>query len=434
MELSSMRPLTLLEKKKDVSARMIIHGKRYEKLYDLARTHAVHQHAMDALFNELTRFPLCWFKDNKWADSVMTPDWALVVVREAILSISVLGYVAWKIRDGVVHIKIPVELDIEFVNGEWRCTNPEYNLTIINPPIRNVSCADINSSTSRSEKDTSIFDEMSENIRKRDFFNSRPSVFTTIDRNLKNQNGSSKQWFQQNTAGVVSAARTRSIDSNFQSLVQNRSASVRQLQQATALAREQLGQKHTLAGSEEPLEEEGNMMHREHVVTDGRETQPSRSLLSQTDGFQALNQTMYSIFFSYGVPPQILGRNINAERTGVNPRLNEMVLQSFFVGTKRLREQLSKLFIGVPLSGSVLKFKPTVSPYELKELEKVVKVEFLPTLYSHAYHVPESFFEPKVFKRRLQQELSTSNVSKKSKIEPDLTKKEKEIKPAEPNE
>ena len=175
---------------------------------------------------------------------------------------------------------------------------------------------------------------MYENYRKRDHFNSRPSCFTTVDKNLKNQNGSSKQWFQQATASDVAANRTNvSIDSNFQTLVKNRAASIARLQQQTAMERQRMntGQPQKLAGTDSDLAQAStNMMHNEHIVTDGRELHTARQLLSLTDGFKVLNNAVQNIFFHYEVPPQVFGKSVNSERTGINPRLNEIVLTTFF--------------------------------------------------------------------------------------------------------
>lgn len=376
----------------------------------LATTHSVHQQAVSAMIAEVFRYQLLWCKGNTFADASLTPAWALLAVREAVLSIFVMGYFAFRTVKETTEVAPLASLDIIFRNGEWQIVQQEkearnkWTLVMLTAPYkqRDRMYATYSSATARSAADTLIYDEIYENYRKRDFFNSRPSCFTTVDRNLKNQNGSSKQWFQQATASDVAANRTHvSIDSNFQALVQNRAASIQRLQQQTAMERQRLTGSHPekLAASDTTIaNKETNMMHNEHIITDGREMHTAPQLLSMLDGFKILNNAAQNIFFHYEVPPQVFGKSVNSERTGVNPRLNEIVLTSFFSISSSFRLAIEPMFAQCIVEGSTLRFKPTLSQFELKSLSPFIKDAHLPDLYAAAYHVPVDIFDPKKFK------------------------------------
>lgn len=383
-------------------------GKEAIPLAKLAADHSVHQQAINAMIAEVFRYELLWCKGSTFAAANLTPAWALLAVREAVMSIFVLGYFAYRKVKETVEIAPLATLDLMYQNGEWRIMQrnvaSQWTLVMITAPFktRETAYASYSSATARATDDTHIYDEIYENYRKRDFFNSRPGCFTTVDRNLRNQNGSSKQWFQQATASDVAANRTQvSIDSNFQTLVQNRAASIQRLQQQTAMERQRLSgaNPEKLAASNTTIANANtNMMHTEHVITDGREMHTAPQLLSMLDGFKILNNAVQNIFFHYEVPPQVFGKSVNSERTGVNPRLNEIVLTTFFSVSSAFRLAIEPMFKDCEVEGAVLKFKPTLSQFELQSLSPFIKDEHLPDLYAAAYHVPVDIFDPKKFK------------------------------------
>ena len=405
MDAQLLRPLTLFDDKKGIHGYSV--GTDAIKPLVAVAKNTIHQHAMFALYSELVRHPPTWTKNGKWADITLTPEWVDTCLREAISSICISGFVAWRRVKAVLVIAVPGTFAITYRDGVWTVVTdkgPKWNLMMVDPPIRhaNGKCT-LNSRVFNAVTDTAIYNELYENIRKRDHFNSRPSIFTVVDKGLRNQNGSSKQWFQQQTSGVTAAARTSTVDSNFQTLVRNRATTIKELAQTSTVAREQFNSQTKLAGTTGNLEDRHTkMQHLEHMVTDGKEVQTTRALMSLSDGVQTLNQTLYNIFFHYHVPPQLLGRNINAERSGNNPRLNEMVLQSFFTDTTRLRGKFQLLLETVNVDGAILSFQPTVSPFELDVLKDRLDPACMQQLYAMAYHVPASIFmdEKAILKRK----------------------------------
>lgn len=425
----ALRPLTLFNgDKKSTGNYATLHGSAGKACRETTLRHSIHRQASQALATELLRHPLLWTKRVKRADQQLTPDWAWCALHEAVDSFLIMGYVAWRRipETNQVIIAPPTTLDVHFVDGVWvvcggvdvdGVRTEDWTVIMITPPVRDhVGNVLLNSPSVNAAADTQLYDELQRNAQMRDFFNSRPSVFTTVDHQLKNHNGSTAQWFQQATAGDAAASRTTSIDTNFQSLVRSRARSIQRLQDETAVARERLsthgGTK--LAGQDERIEDSmQHMQHKEHIITDGRETSTTRALLSMTDGFQTMSMAMYNIFFHLRVPPQTLGRNINAERTAINPRLNEMVLQSFFVFSGRLRSQFATMFTECSVDGATLQFHPCLSPYDIDVLEPVIHPEKMVTLYSLAYQLPESYFSESAIAIKQQ---SGSGTSEKRKL------------------
>ena len=402
-----IKNLSLFENKKNahnLDSTNVLFGVDAKELYATTKQHSVYRQAIDALVENIFMHPLVYSKNKKYAEGKLTPQWATTICYEIIDSFWAVGYAAIKFVNNRVIVGIPTEFDLEYnvKHGKWELKyngmakqTSTWQLVMWLAPVRYTNTSSFNSAAKRAEKDTAIYNQLHRNHRQKDYFNSNPSVFTTVDKNLKNVNGSSKQWFQSATASTAAATRTTPVDSNFKYLVNQRADSIRQLADATGLFRN--SHKPTkLAGEDtETLEDSTNKQHIEHVVTDGRDIQPSRVLMSLTDGHQILLDAENKIFFHCGVPPQIKGRNINAERSGINPRLNEIALSQFFNLVSRLRTLLGTIFSDKSLvvAGSSLTFQPCLSPYELDKLQPILKTSILPHLYACAYHVPETFFD-----------------------------------------
>lgn len=402
---TSMAPLHLFEGKR-AAAKWSLRGKDLAEYKRTTMTHSVHQHAVQALLAEVMRYPLRWVHSSgKVAEAALTPDWAHTVVEEAIVSVVIAGFYAYRIRHERVEIAPVGAVDIRYHQGAWVVDGEKrqgWQLVMVSAPQKHVrGKVTVNSCSHSAAEDTLIYDEMYENVRKRDFFNSTPSCFTTVDKQLKNQGGSTKQWFQQATASDAAANRamTVSLDSNFQTLVQNRASSIKRLADQSAIARERLNKRTKLAGaSEELADQTTHMQHAEHIVSDGREVHSTRALMSLTDGYQAVTNAMYNIFFHFKVPPQIFGKNVNSERTGVNPRLNEIVLTTFFAHTNRLRTLIARAFNELIVADARIQFLPALTTFELDQLQHKIRGPKLVELHALAYNVPASFFDEKLIR------------------------------------
>lgn len=400
-KMTSVESLELFSRKSsNAKDNGVVFGNTAHDLYKNTKVHSVYRQAIDALIENVFMHPLVYSKQHKYANSTLTPLWATTACCEIIDSFWAVGFAVIRIVRNRIVVGVPTDFNVKYneETGAWglsKSDNMHWKLVVWLAPVRyGRNNVQINSPAKRAEKDTAIYDQLHRNHRQKDYFNSNPSVFTTVDKSLKNVNGSSKQWFQSATSATSAASRTTPVDSNFKYLVNQRAESIRELAAATGLFRDDGATK--LAGEkDEILEDSTKKQHIEHVVTDGREIQPSRVLMSLTDGHQILLDAENKIFFHLGVPPQIKGRNINAERSGINPRLNEIALSQFFNLVSRLRVVLTAIFSDSALvvSGAVLTFQPCLSPYELDKLQPCLKTSILPHLYARAYHVPESFFD-----------------------------------------
>ena len=134
------------------------------------------------------------------------------------------------------------------------------------------------------------------------------------------------------------------------------------------------------------------------MVTDGRDCTPVRQLLSLADGEHMLNDAKHDIFFAYKAPPQILGININSERTSINPRLNELVLDMFVASTSRIRAVISEMFKDLQVAGATLGFKPIFSKHDCDRLKDILEPSASAEMYGSTYKIPKGMFNLDAFK------------------------------------
>jgi hypothetical protein len=360
-------------------------------------THTIHRQAAFGLFTEVIRHPLCWCKNGKAAQSRLTPEWAATVVEDMVDSILIVGYVGYKVQNSRIVVAPPASLDLVWDGSDWAIAPAhadEWSLSMHTTPHRppKGGAAVYRTPAALAALDTARYDEMSANINRRDHYNSRPAVFTSIDAKLKNTNGNSRQWFQQATSADAAAMRNLDVDTSFQSLIAKRADTINRLEEMTALHRERLTPSTSTIGKGVPPPP-GNMHHQEHIVTDGREAVPSRQLLSLADGEHVWNKLAFDIFFAFRVPPQVLGININAERTSINPRLNELVLNMFFFTVSRIREVITTVFKSYTVAGATLGFIPTIAKADLDRIGPALKRTRAAAFYAGAYDLDEDVID-----------------------------------------
>jgi len=361
-------------------------------------THTIHRQAAFGLFTEIIRHPLCWTKKNKTADLKLTPMWASPTIEEMVDSILIVGYIAFKIKDARVVIAVPATLDLLWNGSDWELSPTdakEWTLVMHTAPARPVVSgpATYRTAAALAMVDTVRYDAMSANVLKRDRYNSRPAVFTMVDSKLKNANGASRQWFQQATSADAAAMRNLDVDTTFSSIIAKRADTVQRLAEQTALHRERIGHNVDNSGTGVPAPD-GNMHHQEHIITDGKEIVASRPLLSLQDGNHVWNKLAFDIFFAFRVPPQVLGLNVNAERTSINPRLNEVVLNMFFFTVSRMRTIIEHVFAQLNVDGAVLTFVPMIGKADLDRLGFALKRKVAPGFYGNAYDIPADVIDP----------------------------------------
>lgn len=375
-----------------------LYGAHATGFRDTSLSHTIHRQAAFGIFTEVVRHKLAWCKNGKAASQRLTPEWAATAIEDMVDSILIVGYVAYKLEGSVIVVAPPASLDLVWGGSEWAISPAdadEWQLAMHTTPHRPATAgpALYRTAAALAAEDTLRYDEMSANISRRDHHNSRPAVFTSIDPKLKNAGGSSRQWFQQATSADAAAMRNLDVDTSFQSLIAKRADTVSRLEEMSALHRERLGSSvpPPPTGVAAPV---GNMHHQEHIITDGREAVPSRQLLSLADGEHVWNKLAFDIFFAYRVPPQVLGININAERTSINPRLNELVLNMFFFTVSRIRELINTIFTVYTVSGAALAFIPTIAKADLDRIGPALKRDRAAAFYANAYSLDEADIDP----------------------------------------
>lgn len=429
---NGIMPLELFARRSKMD-RAVLRGADGRALFGVTVTHTVHRQAVYGLVSSIQCHALQWKKGHKLADVTLTPPWAYDVVQQAIQSILAVGYVVYRAipKRGIITVAPPGMFDLEFYNSAWRIHDTKHraawSVLIWSAPRFNVDGNNYvhTSAAQGARKATAIYNELYDNFRRRDVYNSQPSVYTSVDPSLQSDGKYNKTWFRSHVTpgsrwandntgheghaiapkpydGVLPTDPTQQAekdnDKGFGELLTNRADAIRRLGDASQTLRQssttavpQLGRPNLDAGvivGTEPRQ------HAEHIVTDGRRATPARALMSLTDGFQLLRQASYDIFWHYGVPPQITGQNINAERSGINSRLNEIVVTQFGQTVARMRVILETMFAELPVAGSVLMFEPVVSPADLMCLQGLLKPEKVIELYASTYHIPKTHFKP----------------------------------------
>jgi hypothetical protein len=405
----------------------------------MCRTHPVHQQAITALVTEVNRWPLTWGKNQQherqakrrrtggqddddddeppkqafsvpanttWAtdrlkpsDTPPVPSWCNQLVYDAVESVAIAGYFAYRMAQfegGMAGaVVVPPEqymLQRTHASPAWKTNVRGLTLVMVHPPRHD----GVRSSASASLFDTIRYICLERNIVQRDTRNSEHTVYTSISSDLRNQNGSTRQWFRSTVADEAAGARPE-IDTDFKQLIDRRADMSRRLTQHTREERQNLladstANRFGVRSGEPPSDPNHGRTHHEHIITDGKEYAQSNPLQSLTDGKSELDRVYTNIMLAYNVPPQIYGKNVNTERHAASNRLTESAVQIYavYAGVIRqacalvvgniTREELEgKFFVG---------FKPVLDQGVLTALAPALTPAFVATSLSDIYGVP----------------------------------------------
>lgn len=395
-----------------------------DDLSDLAatfRSHPVHQQAFTAYVSHVLQHPLAWARktgngpeDYEWPQLDMVqkipeiPAWCRRFVSDAIESFMVAGWFVW-VSDrklGAAFV-VPPEL-VTLVSSPsspaWSVHLPtseaalrwakgkeaNLHLVIISAPSR----AGCRSGACRAAADTQRYMQLEHNFDQRDVHNSRPTIYTTVSRDLKNQHGSTRQWFRSANAADVAGYRGN-IDADFNDLIARRADTVRQLHDITVAERERLSADSQMPVGAKPVVDSGPD-HCEHIVTDGRELTQLHMLNSLTDGKFEMDRVYTNIMIAFGVPPQIFGKNINTERHAASNRLTESAVDMFAHHCSLLRDELARALANAcsDFHGKFfVSFKPYLPRDEVDRLLPMLKKDYAVVALATAYGVPERHIE-----------------------------------------
>jgi hypothetical protein len=255
---------------------------------------------------------------------------------------------------------------------------------------------------------------LNQQLHMRDLLNSRPSVYTRISKQIGATNNSAVPWFQSTHAGMQVDVLDQPADIN--DLIENRADTIRALDRITNSARAATAQ--TSVGGA-PVEH--TPVHKEHIVSDGRDIDEARHLNQDTEIIHfTVERLSHEIQFCFGCPPQVLGKNINSERMASSNRLTELALNHFRTHTRKLKQLLAQVF---DILGDGVTFGHCASTHTLEQVGQFLKPKDFIDLYACAYELNTSQFD-KSLVRRWQEAQTPSN--KKADSEESKAKKSRE--------
>ena len=229
------------------------------------------------------------------------------------------------------------------------------------------------------------------NMQTRDMRNTDPAIWTSLSNSIQANKGSAIPWHRNIVESAHIAGQhplpTGPTHANIADYVTARAEAIRQLDHVTDFARQHNAPAH-LGEPPESVE----VAHQENIVSDGRDYKECRHLQQDTIiVHQTIDRLDHEIMFSWGVPPQVLGKNINSERLASSNRLTEMAINHYFVTTKGLTEIMAGLYRTMTKTG--VAFGTCVSIHVIEQCGQYLKPESAVALYACAFDLDESLFD-----------------------------------------
>lgn len=382
-------------------------------LHDLANTFhtdPTQQLAYRTIVSEVLRSPLLWHGPaaSVGDESVPVPDWWINFVGDAVRSILLTGYFVYRHVGSRAGVPVCVVADPCVVTVHWctkkndyytSCTKHKWWLGMVEAPNK-VHCTiggherRLNSAASRAANATRHLNTLMKNWVARDSLNSSPGVFTSVSDELKQQNGSDRQWFR-NVGADTMNTRAQDIDVNFHTLVHRRAETVAKLDELTNMSRQRQSTGELTHVGETKTLMPPPLTHQEHIVSDGRVFTERRPLNSQSDSQLLLDELKHTVLFAFGVPPQALGKNINSERMASSNRLTEMAINTYVSFIKLLRTRIGEEIrrqTTTP-SASYIDFSVCLTQYELENVQPLLKTDIALHMISRTFDVPVHFLD-----------------------------------------
>lgn len=380
---------------------------RLEALFDASGTQQLAYHT---ILGQVAKHRLAWHsKEGKPIDDVPVPRWWHTFVADTVRAGLIQGVAFYKAytRRGQVVCEVARATHVQ---PKWDDrkkafvpSKPGWKMLVFESPLHEhhalkSASVRLRSACLRARAATLRLQSLQANWTARDSTNSVPAVFTTISEALTNQNGSERQWFRNVVNPDVLQTRAVDVDSTFSSLVHKRADTIRQLDAMTSLRRtrepsaddasEGLGKRPAASAAQK-------LKHREHIVSDGRAYTEARPLLSLPDTKIMMDELSHNVFFSFGVPPQVLGKNINSERLASSNRLTEMAITAFDILVRQTRQVIGEALreLTETPQGSHLAFSIVLGQHELEALMPVLKTDKAVSLIARCYDIPVEFVD-----------------------------------------
>lgn len=296
-----------------------------------------------------------------------------------------------------------------------------WKLIILEPPETAIQYMP-NSAGSRSVTEFLRGEMLIENMLSRDGFNSKPACFTQVTKQLTASSAQGRPWFNSVNSAMLPGPQPVQ---DFNTLVSDRAETIERLDELSERARLNTHRQYAKSAMQlrvgtEGAPQEDTMHHNEFFVSDGREGTPMSFLRGLENFSVEYDRMQNNILFSWNVPPQVLGKNINSERLASSNRLTEMAITQYSQHIKQIRKPIQEAIqtLSVMISGDeniFIKIIPCISEHTLSKLEPVLTPEVCKTMYSCVYDLPESYFDLKFIKQR--QETINETSSKKERVE-----------------
>jgi hypothetical protein len=370
----------------------------------------VQQQAYSVIQSEIQKFQIIGTPEaNKWELFISRVLWELCVY----------GYVVYRIKGDAL---IPTLLSgrychISRVKGEWRVTvarytSPANEKVLVRAAWQVLVFAEPETTrngrymfpTSFAQKSAGLqaeLDLMTANLGKRDWYNSVPSIYTRMSKELTMSTVQSRPWFNGVHSNMVPQQIAGRVD--FNTLVKHRAETIAELDHLSERARRLAASRYrpTRPGvgmaTHAPVDA---MIHREHIVTDGKDINEQRHLQGPENTEVHIDKIINNIFFMWGVPPQVLGKNINSERIASSNRLTEMAIAFYHRNIKQMKGVLESIFDTMnSRTDQNITFNPCVSMHVINELTPVLKPQKLLELYACCHDMDPSYFDLAAIKR-----------------------------------
>lgn len=273
-------------------------------------------------------------------------------------------------------------------------------------------------------KDVCMLNRMVDNMMRRDNTNTTPSVWTTIDKRFGPLLPSSvKPSFQPSMHDAMLTV-PRHTEMDFDTMLGNHVEALEKLQAVSKdLASSAYGGRPVGAALKRPTKRPKK--HHEYALSQAHEGRELQYRRGPEDFSSMYDRLINNILFSWHVPPQVLGKNINSERLASSNRLSEAALHRYsrFIDTLRGIVSLAVKTLSREISKSnqfYVSMYPCINEYTVSKIESVVKPDVARNLLSCVYGVPQEYFDIEKIKTRQEvlmqgQGASTSQPARKER-------------------
>lgn len=407
----------------------------HKKIWDTFFESSVQQLAYDTIITELLKGDLEWVRqqENGPALTPLNPQppvhsrW-IQFIKDFVLQACLYGYVIYRLGDHKDYEIAPAAqhlLNWQQAENRWKIVavpgahgsrrhTRHWKLAILNAPqqytLHGTTTYRPVSAGARALKDTLQLLAMEEAMRRRDEYNSTPSVFTQVSKSITSTGEGKRPWFRPAALPQFDNTTAPDAPQDFNALVEDRAEAIQRLDDITELSRARARDKYD-SGAEIPRvgaagqAKRRRIEHREMIVSDGREAHIAPYLRAPEHHIATMQKHENRIMFAWGVPPQVIGQNINTERTAASNRLSDMAISGFESHLKLLRNVLQAALCALtPIDSHdknvFLRPAPCVNAYTLSQLEGILTEQSCAELYSCVYQVPLQFIDRKALRQR----------------------------------